>query len=105
MGELAHYVVEAYEQGNTTQYQELFSAVEHVLQKGDREIQNLIWVGLLEDIQNIASHCSFGPDAFRSWLGPQSLIAWDEVNRGMQNAALPDCVFERVCEDKLRLLI
>jgi len=48
------------------------------------EVQNLIWVGLLEDIQNIASHRSFTPDVFRAWLGPQSLIAWDEVNRGMQ---------------------
>jgi len=76
MGELAHYVVEAYEQGDTTQYQKLFSAVERVLQNGDSEVQNLIWVGLLEDIQNIASHRSFGPDVFRSWLGPQSLIAW-----------------------------
>ncbi len=41
MGELAHYIVESYEQGNTAQYQELFSAVEHVLQSGDAEIQNL----------------------------------------------------------------
>jgi len=87
MGELAHYIVESYEQGTTAQYQKLFSAVEHVLQNGDGEIQNLIWVGLLEDIQNIASHRSFGPDVFRVWLGPQSLIAWDEVNRGMQKVA------------------
>jgi hypothetical protein len=87
MGELAHYIVESYEQANTAQYQQLFSAVEHVLQKGDSEIKNLIWVGLLEDIQNIASHRRFGPDVFRKWLGPQSLIAWDEVNRGMQKVA------------------
>jgi len=51
------------------------------------EVQNLIWVGLLEDIQNIASHRSFTPDVFRAWLGPQSLIAWDDVNRGMQKVA------------------
>jgi hypothetical protein len=87
MGELAHYAVEAYEKGDTTQYQKLFSAVERVLRNGDSEVQNLIWVGLLEDIQNIASHRSFGPDVFRSWLGPQTLIAWDEVNRGMRKVA------------------
>lgn len=86
-GELAHYIVESYDQGNTAQYQKLFSAVELVLQNGDSEIQNLIWVGLLEDIQNIAGHRSFGPDVFPVWLGPQSLIAWDEVNRGMQKVA------------------
>jgi hypothetical protein len=87
MGELAHYIVEAYEQGDTTQYQKLFSAVERVLNTGDSEVQNLIWVGLLEDIQNIASHRSFGPDVFRVWLGPESLIAWDEINRGMRKVA------------------
>lgn len=84
MGELAHYIVECFEQGDTSRYQELFSAVERVLENGDREVQNLIWVGLLEDIQNIASHRSFGPDVFRTWLGSQSLIAWNEINRGMQ---------------------
>jgi hypothetical protein len=87
MGELAHYVVEAYGQGNAAQCQKLFSTVERVLQNGDSEVQNLIWVGLLEDIQNIASHRSFGPDVFRAWLGPQTLIAWDEVNRGMKKVA------------------
>jgi hypothetical protein len=87
MGELAHYVVEAYGQGDAAQCQKLFSAVEGVLQNGDSDVQNLIWVGLLEDIQNIASHRSFGPDVFRAWLGPQTLIAWDEVNRGMQKVA------------------
>lgn len=84
MGELAHYIVGSYERGNTAQFQKLFSTVESVLQNGDGEIQNLIWVGLLEDIQNISSHRSFGQDVFRVYLGPQSLIAWDEVNRGMQ---------------------
>jgi uncharacterized protein (DUF433 family) len=87
MGELAHYIVESYEQGNTAQFQKLFSTVESVLQNGDGEIQNLISVGLLEDIQNIASHRSFSLDVFRVYLGPQSLIAWDEVNRGMQKVA------------------
>jgi len=87
MGELAHYVVDAYEQDHTTQYSNLFPAVERVLQNGGEEVQNLIWVGLLEDIQNIASHRSFGPDVFIPWLGPQSLIAWNEGNRGMQKVA------------------
>ncbi len=71
----------------TAQFQKLFSTVESLLQNGDGEIQNLISVGLLEDIQNIASHRSFSLDVFRVYLGPQSLIAWDEVNRGMQKVA------------------
>jgi hypothetical protein len=87
MGELAHYIVECYERKDTSRYEELFSKVERVLENGDSEVQNLIWVGLLEDIQNIASHRSFGPDVFRVWLGQQSLIAWDQINRNMQKMA------------------
>ena len=87
MGELAHYVVELFEGGDLAQFKELFSAVESVLHHADREVQNLIWVGFFEDIQNIASHRSFGASVFRKWLGPQSLKAWDEVDRGMQKVA------------------
>ncbi len=87
MGELAHYVVEVYERGNITQTEDLFSAIELVLQSAGREVQNLIWVGFFENIQNIASHRSFGASVFRPWLGPQSLIVWDEVDRGMQKVA------------------
>ena len=76
MGELAHYVVEAYELENIAQFKDLFSAIELVLQSADSEVQNLIWVGLFEDIQNIASHRSFGASVFRPWLGPRSLIVW-----------------------------
>jgi hypothetical protein len=87
MGELAHYIVETYEQGDTTKYLDLFSSIERVLGDGDSEVQNLIWVGLLEDIQNIASRRSFSADVFRVWLGPKSLHAWNEINRGMQKVA------------------
>ncbi len=87
MGELAHHIVEAYEQGDTTKYLELFSSIERVLENGDSEVQNLIWVGLLEDIQSIASHRSFGADVFRVWLGPKSLYAWDEINSGIRKVA------------------
>ncbi len=87
MGELAHYIVETYEQGDTGSYAALFSSIDEVLGSGDSEIQNLIQVGLLEDIQNIASHRHFGPDVFCEWLGPISLDAWNEVNKGMQKIA------------------
>ena len=87
MGEIAHYVVHEYEQGDRAQLVPFFSAVELILGDADSELQNLIWVGLFEDIQNIASHRSFGSGVFRDLLGPQSLIAWNEVDRGMQKVA------------------
>lgn len=87
MSELAHYLVENYAQGLTVEFSNLFGTVEASLQIADPELQNLIAVGLFEDIQNIASHREFGAAPFRRWLGARSLVAWDEVDAGMQRVA------------------
>jgi hypothetical protein len=78
MGELAHYVVEDYGRGFTKEFPDLFSTVEASLQNPHPEFENLITVGLFEDIQNIASHREFGADVFRQWLGTRSAVIWDE---------------------------
>jgi hypothetical protein len=87
MGELAHYVVEGYARGFTNEFRNLFSAVEASLLNPTPEFENLITVGLLEDIQNIASHREFGADGFRQWLGPRSAVIWDEVDAYMRRVA------------------
>ena len=87
MSELAHYVVENYAQGTTSEFPDLFATVEVLLDNPDPELVNLITVGLLEDIQNIASHRDFGPVVFRRWLGPRSLALWDKVDVNIQKVA------------------
>ena len=87
MSELAHYIVESYTKGITVEFPNLFSTVEALLQNSDPEIENLIAVGLFEDIQNIASHRDFGAAPFRLLLGPRSLVVWDEVDVGMKRVA------------------
>jgi hypothetical protein len=87
MGELAHYVVESYAKGAAVELPNLFSTVEALLQSPDPEIENLIAVGLFEDVQNIASHRDFGAAPFRRLLGPRSLAVWDEVDAGMKRVA------------------
>jgi hypothetical protein len=87
MSELAHYVVDNYTQGTTTEFPNLFGTVEALLRDPDPEFENLIAVGLFEDIQNIASHRSFPPTVFRQWLGTRSLVIWDEIDEGMEQAA------------------
>jgi hypothetical protein len=87
MSELAHYVVESYAKGITVEFPNLFRTVEALLQNSDPEIENLIAVGLFEDIQNIASHRAFGAAPFRQLLGPRSLVVWDEVDAGMKRVA------------------
>lgn len=80
MSELAHYVVESYARGETSEFRQLFGTVESLLQDCDPELENLITVGLLEDVQNIASHREFGPAPFQEWLGPRSVEHWEELN-------------------------
>jgi hypothetical protein len=87
MSELAHYVVENYAQGTTAEFQNLFATIESLLINPDPELENLIAVGLFEDIQNIGSHRDFGPGVFREWLGPRSLVVWDEVDAGVKRVA------------------
>jgi hypothetical protein len=85
--ELAHYVVENYSQGVMVEFSNLFGTIETLLQNPDPELKNLIAVGLFEDIQNIASHRDFGAAPFRKWLGPRSLIVWDNVDANMRQVA------------------
>jgi hypothetical protein len=87
MSELADYVVESYAKGVTVDFPNLFGTVKAILQNPDPEIENLIAVGLFEDIQNIASHRDFRAAPFRQLLGPRGLVLWDEVDAGMKRAA------------------
>jgi hypothetical protein len=79
MGELSHYVVERYAQGATEEFPKLFAMIESLLENPSPELENLIIVGLLEDIQNVASHRDFGMSPFQKWLGPRTLVAWDDI--------------------------
>ena len=88
MSNLAHYVVESYERGITDEFPNLFAAVESLLCKSEPELKDLITVGLFEDIQNIASHRDFGANPFRQWLGPRSVIAWNEADAFTQRVAV-----------------
>lgn len=79
MADLAHYIVENYAGGTTAEFENLFLSIEAVLQNPHPELEGLLTVGLFEDMQNIASHRSFGPEVFIRWLRPRSLANWQEV--------------------------
>jgi hypothetical protein len=87
MGALAHYLVENYAQRTTAEFPDLFASVEALLHKPDPELENLITVGLLEDIQNVASHRDFGAAPFLQWLGPRSLGVWNEISAYMKRVS------------------
>lgn len=87
MGQLAHYLVESFERGDISELGPFFAGVEKALRGAGRPFENLIAVGLFEDIQNIASHRNFSGEVFIAWLGPESCRLWRETNVAMQRVA------------------
>lgn len=87
MGELAHYLVDRYAEGATSEFPALFGRIEAHCIAGDDDRVNLLQAGLFEDMQGVASHREFGFDVFREWLGPASLKCWDEADAAMRKVA------------------
>lgn len=75
----AQYVVDSYVGRNVDERAAFFTLLERFLTEGDAEVVELASVGLIEDIQNLASHRTCGLQAFKEWLGPVSRVAWTEV--------------------------
>ncbi len=76
----ARHIVDSYAKGLTGECDALFTTLERILAEGDDEARSLAAFGVLEDIQTISSHESFGSDAFVVWLGPKSRTAWKYID-------------------------
>jgi hypothetical protein len=61
--------------------QRAFDVMEHLLKNGSHGVRELVQVGFLEDLQNLAAEQAFGKEAFIPFLGPKSREAWDELER------------------------
>lgn len=82
IAEFAHFVVEdLYPNGNTADLQRAFDLMEQWLVNGNQNLRNLIAVGFLEDVQNVASWQAFGREVFIPFLGPESRQAWYDLER------------------------
>jgi hypothetical protein len=76
---IAHHLVESFERDELLEFPSAFAVLERCLIEGDKEARDLATIGVIEDIQNIASHRHFGAGVFVAWLGPASRAAWDVV--------------------------
>jgi hypothetical protein len=76
--EFARYIVESYERNDRSEFPVAFAVIERVLNEGDRQARDIAGIGILEDIQTIASH-SCGGNVFVEWLGPTSRVAWAQI--------------------------
>jgi|SRR5215469_6272322 len=82
IAQFAHFVVQdLYPHGNTADVQRAFDLMEHWLVNGNRNLRDLIAIGFLEDVQNVASWQAFGKEAFVPFLGPQCRQAWLEIDK------------------------
>jgi hypothetical protein len=74
-------VKELYPGGKTEEVQHAFDLMEQWLLNGNQKVRDLVVIGFLEDVQNIASWQPFGRAAFIPFLRPQSRGAWIELER------------------------
>jgi hypothetical protein len=82
ISEFAQFVVrELYSSGTAEETQRAFDLMEQWLVRGNQKVRELIVIGFLEDVQNIASWQPFGKAVFIPFLGPQSRDAWNEIER------------------------
>lgn len=88
LGELASFVVELVEKGDTARLPSVFTAAEELLVKGTDDVKDAVATCLLEALQNLSSE-----KVARAWvplLGEESRAyceAWDEFT-GAQTAGL-----------------
>ncbi len=78
---LARYIVNAYKNQLTKDFPKIFNTIELIIQEGNEKAKELVVVGLIEDIQNISSWESFGPDVFKKWLKEESSKAWNDIEK------------------------
>jgi hypothetical protein len=78
---LAHFIVDRYKEGNIERFDAIFALIEKILNTGNGKEKELITVGLIEDIQTIASNTPDGYRPLERWLGPTSMKAWANIEK------------------------
>jgi hypothetical protein len=81
LDELARHLIERLRSGATEEFPAVFQVVERWHCEGDHYVREAVTIGLLESIQNNASHAGSDLGAFDRWLLPESKKWWDKLNR------------------------
>ena len=78
---LAQHVVDLCERGQVDELPGLFATAEDLLGSADRDVVDLVRMGLFESLQNVCSHVDVHvePGTLEGWLGPRGKAAWDEL--------------------------
>jgi hypothetical protein len=76
---IAQHLVDRFETQDVSEFPATFALLERCLAEGDSETREVAAIGIIEAIQNIASHRPFGPEAFEPWLLDKTRLAWIQV--------------------------
>ena len=76
---MAEFINKMYLNKQTANFPDLFKNIEEILTNSDQFVQELIVVGLFEDMQN-TSEINYHK-AFNEWLQPESKKSWNAVIR------------------------
>jgi hypothetical protein len=79
MAVFARHIVQCDTDSQSTEFPAFFELVERFIADGTDEVRGLAVVGLLEDLQTIASHFPQGTTRLEPLLGPLSRKAWNEL--------------------------
>jgi len=80
--QFVYFVVrDLYPREKIEEVQHAFDLMEYWLKNGNESVRELVVIGFLEDLQNLASRQAFAKEAFIPFLGPKSREAWDELER------------------------
>lgn len=82
-----HHIVDGYAEGRHDECPAFFAAIEKMIAEGDQDVIDLALAGLIEGVQNVASHESFGYHVFEQWLGPLGRRGWAEIEELWQGKA------------------
>ena len=78
-GQISRYIEDEFKRGQTGLFDPFFEAVELILSSCDREIANLVVIGLFEAIQNIGGNEINYYSGFNKWLRTISKLNWDQL--------------------------
>ena len=80
LGDFARHLVQLALAGKVEEFPTVFEVVERLHVEGDHYVREAATIGLLEGIQNNASHTSLDQSFFEPYLGPESRKWWDRLN-------------------------
>lgn len=80
LGDFAEHLIYLYKRNELNEFNQVFNVIEILHINGDDYIKEAVTVGLLEDIQNVASNSDIKQEEFIRFLKPISAKYWNDLN-------------------------